>query len=364
MRGLIPIVEACEAAVTSGRRGVLATVVRVAGSAYRRPGARMFLVEGGSPVGLVSGGCLEEDLAERAAGVLDTGQPRTVVYDMRSPDDIVWGLGLGCNGEVRVLLERIEPPELPAYLRLVRECERRRETAVVATVFERWGEVDLESGQRFLIAGEASAASSPPASEAGRRLMEDAVGVWTEGRTAVRRYDTDAGGAEVLLEYLAPTPRLLLFGAGDDARPVVRMARELGWRVSVCDHRPAYAAAERFPEADEVRPADLPVDRWTAVVVMTHHFLNDRAILPRLLSTAAPYIGLLGPKKRAENLLAGVADDTASADRVFGPVGLDIGSETPEEIALSLLAEIQAVFAGRSGGSLRARDRPLHDGGA
>ena len=329
----------------------------------------MFLVEGGAPVGLVSGGCLEEDLAERAVRVLAEGRPETVVYDMRSPDDIVWGLGLGCDGEVRVLLEPIEPAAFPDYLGFIRDCERRRVTAVLATVFDGSADVGLERAQRLLLSSDAGTVSELPGGDIGRSLFQDATHVLDSGRTTVRHYAADAGTADVLLEYLAPSPRLLLFGAGDDARPVARMARQLGWRVSLYDHRPAYAEAERFPDVDEVRqvryealkPEDLPIDRWTAVVVMTHHFLNDRAILPLLLATDTPYIGLLGPKKRALNLLDGVGADPELRRRVFGPVGLDIGSETPEEIALSLLAEIQAVFSGRQGGFLRNRDRPLHD---
>lgn len=382
MRGQLAIVEACEAARTAGRPGVLATVVRVEGSAYRRPGARMFLAEGLPPVGLVSGGCLEEDLALRAAEVRASGRPSTVVYDMRSPDDIVWGLGLGCAGEVRVLLEvcpepatgRGGPAVLPEYMRFIGDCERARSTGVVGTVFESSGTIDLRLGERVLLSDPAGVAPAPPAGDARGRVIADARRVLQSGRSVVRRYQAGPGTAEVLLEYLAPSPRLLLFGAGQDAGPVVRLAQELGWRVSIFDHRPAYAGPGRFPGVDEVwqvdyrllEARDLPIDRFTAVVVMTHHFLNDRTLLPKLLSTPAPYIGLLGPRKRAQTLLAAAAEGAAGhvRERVFGPVGLDIGSETPEEIALSLLSEIQAVFAGRRGGFLRERDRPLHDGGA
>jgi xanthine/CO dehydrogenase XdhC/CoxF family maturation factor len=358
-----------------GATSVLATVVRVAGSTYRRPGARMLFPRGGEPLGLVGGGCLEADLAERAGAIFESGQAHTVVYDMRSPDDLVWGLGLGCNGEVRVLLERLDPADPPAYLPFLEGCVRRRRPGVVATVFAVEGGLAARVGERAAVDEDGRVACRIAGERLHDAVVADAREALRRRRSLVRAYEIDGGRVEALVEYVAPVVSLVVFGAGQDAVPLVRMAAELGWRVTVADHRPAWADRRRFPEAQAVRlvrfdrlDADAPpVDEFTAVVVMTHHFLNDLDLLRHLLSTPAPYLGFLGPRRRLENLLEELASrGTTPADdqraRLYGPVGVDIGSETPEEIALAALAEIHAVLSGRPAGFLRDVRGPLHGG--
>jgi len=374
MNGLEEIVAAALRAGREGRPAVLATVVQVAGSTYRRPGARMLVPAGGDPIGLVSGGCLESDLAERAEGVLESGAARTVVYDMRSPDDIVWGLGLGCNGEVRVLLEPLIPGAGDGHLAFLDRCARERRPGVVATVFEGSEGFDPAVGGRLTLDERGSEGGSVEPVALRAVLLRDAERVLEAGRTAVRSYDLAEGRAKALVEYVAPTVRLLVFGAGNDAPPLVRFARGLGWRVTVADDRPAYATAERFPEADEVAlvrfdaldPEAIPVDSRTPVLVMTHHFLHDLELMGFLMASPAPYLGFLGPKQRTDNLLEelakrGVRPTPEQRQRLHGPVGVDLGSETPEEIALAVLAEIQAVMTGRSAGFLRDRRAPIHE---
>jgi xanthine/CO dehydrogenase XdhC/CoxF family maturation factor len=374
MNGLGELIEAAARADREGRSAVLATVVKVAGSTYRRPGARMLIPEGGEPVGLVSGGCLESDLAERAKAVLASGEARTVVYDMRSPDDIVWGLGLGCNGEVRVLLERLAPGAPPGHLEFLRGCARARRAGVVVTVFEGQGELAPAVGRHLTLddAGTVGGSIDEPGLRAAAR--DDAERALAGHRSSVERYEIAGGQAEALVEYVPPAVSLLVFGAGNDALPVVGFAKRLGWQVTVADDRPAHARADRFPEADAVElvrfdaleAETLLVDANTAVVVMTHHFLHDLDLMHFLLSTEAPYLGFLGPRQRTENLLGelakrGVRPAPHQLDRVYGPVGVDIGADTPEEIALAVLAEIRAVLSGRTGGFLRDRRAPLHE---
>jgi xanthine/CO dehydrogenase XdhC/CoxF family maturation factor len=356
------------------RPAVLATVVKVIGSAYRRPGARMLFPTGRSPAGVVSGGCLEEDLAERAREVLASGKPRILVYDMRSPDDIVWGLGLGCNGEIRVLLEKLGSDESADHLKFLAACRSRGRRCVLATIFRVEGSVEAAVGDRLTLSEDESERGEIGERDVAERIMMDAESVLESGRSMVVSYETSGGEVEALIEHVAPPVSLLVFGAGSDARPLVRIAKEVGWQVAVFDHRPLYAAGEHFPEADGIRILDYDklkqlepdIGRGAAAVIMTHHFLHDRELLKFLLPKPLLYIGILGPRKRTENLLSelragGMEPSEDQLRRLHGPVGLDIGSETPEEIALAIVAEIRAVLTGRHAGFLKDRQGPLHD---
>jgi xanthine dehydrogenase accessory factor len=210
-----------------------------------------------------------------------------------------------------------------------------------------------------------SSALDTAATAAARRGIADR-------QTAIVPLEAPGGGGELFVEVLAPPVPLLVCGAGHDALPVVRLAHDLGWWVMVADSRPAFATRERFPEADEVFLVEdrdvaskVRIDRDTYAVVMTHNFLHDLEILRGLLTTPAHYIGLLGPRARTEKLLAelekqGVVLDGAQRARLHGPVGLDTGADSPEEIALSITAEILAVHNRRAATPLRERRGPIH----
>lgn len=354
MRELRDILAAHERLVREGGAAVLGSVVRVEGSTYRRPGARVMVLPDDRMLGLVSGGCVEADLLERSQPVRETGTPRLVRYDGRAEGDILWGLGLGCGGAVEVWLERIDaqrPGPLPWLARWV----AGRQRGAIATRFEGEG-----AGRRRSLG------------EDGRfdgDLVE--TGIDDALRTALER---GRGGVEdgVCVEVFEPPLRLAVFGAGPDAEPVVRIAGQLGWDVVVVDGRPAFAKPERFPAArvllrePRAAVAAAEVDVATFALVMTHHYLNDQAVLGDLLASPAGYIGLLGPRQRGEDLLddlreQGLPVDADQRARIHAPAGLDIGADSPEQIALSILAEMLAVSAGRSGGRLRERDRPIHD---
>jgi xanthine/CO dehydrogenase XdhC/CoxF family maturation factor len=370
MNEIVAICRAARETLARGERAVLVTVVRTVGSTYRRPGARMLFSESGRPVGFVSGGCLEADLAERARDVLASGATGTAIYDMRSPDDVVWGLGLGCGGEVRVLLERLDPPDVPPHLRFLERVVGGDPPGVLATVFDARGAAPARVGDRWYRTVEQRGEGAERLGEVVDGAVREVLGL---RRTAVRTFQAGRGEVDVLLEHVAPAPTLFVFGAGRDAVPVTALAATLGFRVIVADDRPAYASAANFPAADEVRViprerldrADLPIDRSSAVLVMTHHFLRDLEILALVLARPAAYVGILGPARRTELLLdelgARGLDVGAARARIRAPAGLDIGAETPEEIAVSALAEIRAVLAGRDGGPLRERDGPIHD---
>ncbi len=366
-------------AAAHGGELALATVVAAEGSTYRRAGAWMIVGRDGAPSGQVSGGCLEADLAERAAAVLARGAPELAAYDTRDPADLVWGLGLGCQGVVRILIEPLAGDRLRRLAELMARAAGLDEPAVLLTVLADAGEPG-RIGERLLVtaaAVDSTAVSAEAAGLPGEIVRDARESLRAGAAAAVRTY----GGIELAVEPLPPRTRLVLCGAGEDAVPLARLAGELDWRVLVVDHRPAFARRERFPGAEVLqldRPRDLagrlgPLHRRTAAVVMSHHVERDVGYAAALLPLGLPYLGLLGPRARGERVLAtvralaadrGAAAPATAADReppmVFAPVGLDIASETPQEIALSIVAEISAVLAGRGGGHLRDQAVPIH----
>ncbi len=327
---------------------VLATVVATQGSTYRKPGADMLIAGDGRAAGLLSGGCIEADLLERARQVLRSGEALRVEYDARTSDDVIWGLGLGCEGAMSILLTRIGPENGYQPLHYIEACREADRPGAVAWV------IASQSGQL------------------GRTYWPDAVDgaphrIATVLRDPASIRTTDAlsdGDETFLITPVQRPPRVVVLGAGPDAAPLVELAGLMQWRVDVKDHRPAYAVTERFPSARSVtlQPLEqLRPDQFTgydAAVVMSHHLLADRAYLAALADTAVPYVGLLGPATRRARLLHELGETAKKfGERLYGPIGLDIGAHTPETIALAIASEIQAVLRGRSGGSFRETAR-------
>jgi xanthine dehydrogenase accessory factor len=367
MKDVLDILAAYHAMTQAGGRAALATVVGVAGSAYRRPGAKMLILEDGRTVGAISGGCLENDVAEHAQQVIAGGAPKLVAYDTRSEDDEAWGVGMGCNGEILIFIEPLvsDAPDNPLLL-LNRFFQERREPFAIATVFRTHGDGGCAPG--FRLTATADALPVPNDDFALSQSLADALrAVFAAGKSRTETFTAGDAHAEAFLEYVSPPPHLKIFGGGPDARPIVALAAELGWRVTVIDHRPAMARAERFPTAEVVlsRYDDVATSPEDIALVMTHNYAHDREILRRLLTRPARYLGVLGPKRRTERILAELRLDgfvfaPETSANVYYPTGLDIGAETPQEIALSIVAEIQAALAGRTGAMLRARSGPIH----
>ena len=358
----------------AGRRGesaVLATVVGVQGSAYRRPGARLLLLADGRGVGAISGGCLEADVARRARQGGTPSGPFVLRYDTTSDEEIAWELGLGCGGVVDVLVERIDPVHRPPHLAFLRRCLDRRRSGVLARVVGAEGGWGVRVGDWLALEEGGGSAGNlcDPGLVAGVRA--DAADALRRGGSRRVAHDGPDGRIEVFHELLRPPPGFLVCGAGHDAPPVARLAGDLGWRVTVCDRRPALATRDRFPTADEVivcRPHDLlghvAPEPGGAAVVMTHDYTDDQCFLELLLSLPLFYIGILGSRRRTAGLLRDLAAGglrRRDEARLYGPVGLDIGAETPAEIALAVVAEVQAVLAGRAAGFLRDLPGPIHD---
>ena len=346
----------------------LATIVAVRGSTYRRPGARLLVPEEGAPIGNISGGCLEGDVADMARLVIDEGRARLAAWDLTADDDAVWGLGLGCNGAIEVFIEPAEKAaEVAEALRMALVEER---PISVITVLES-SRSGVEPGARIVVkpdgAGEGSLGDAEVDAAAVAAAHERLAAESSEIRTL-------PGGVRAFVEVLEPPLRLLICGAGHDAVPLVRAAASLGWNAEVVDDRPAFLTTERFPEAAGFVSVSAPeevssaarIDERTFVVVMTHNFLRDKEYLRTLLGSPAAYVGMLGPAARTERLLKELADEGtelsgADRERIHGPAGLDLGGEGPEEIAQSIVAEIVAVKRGRGGGFLKSRPGPIHD---
>jgi xanthine/CO dehydrogenase XdhC/CoxF family maturation factor len=334
----------------AGQPLVLATVFETLGSTYTKAGHRILLAADGDYRGLVSGGCLEGDLAERARSVVASDTPVAVTYDLRDAADELWGLSIGCNGLLRVFLQPLSPARAYEPFATLAECLRGTRPAAIATVVasER---AELPLGATVIVTdgpprcfGVVASAAASIASGA-RRVLE-------EGSARLEAAD----GASVLYASVAPVPRLLVLGAGLDAVPLVAMAAELGFAVTVSDHRPAYVARADFVRAERVvlvEPGNLattlPLAEFNAVVVMSHHLPTDRKYLAALAGVRVRYLGLLGPRARRDRLLAELGPaGNALRKTLRGPVGLDIGADSPESIALSVLAELQATLARRA----------------
>lgn len=308
---------------------VLATLVHVEGSSYRRAGARRLISSDGAAVGSISGGCLENDIQERAITLLESpDRCELVIYDTKSENDILWGTGTGCHGVVKVLLEKVE--QCPTWAEKIGMAENSRQNVTINTIWE------ISDQENFSL-GTSLAANS---------------GSVQPGTFA---------------QTISPSPHVIIFGAGDDAISLSRLIRATGWKNSICDPRANFATSGRFPTADQVLcfPAEEAVSQFdwddqTMAVVMTHHYRFDLPLLKVLVPMNLPFLGLLGPKERGARLLRDAEIPLESAN-LHNPIGLDLGGDGPEAVALSIVAEIQANLHGRDGQPLRNRTRPIHE---
>jgi xanthine dehydrogenase accessory factor len=342
---LLPLFERERAA---GRALALGVLVDTAGSTYRKPGALMLIAANGDYAGLISGGCLEGDLREHARTVIETGAARAMRYDLRGSDDLLWGLGLGCEGAMQILLLRTAAEngwQPLAHLAAALRAHRPTGIAVV-----------VESAQPDLPAGSVVLPGSAPASPAGAPLRElPAVQAALVAATAERqvRWVSDSS-VRLFVVPLSLPPRILLLGAGPDAVPVVDFATQLDWKVTLVDHRAAYAVAAHFPSAEGVilaRPdqlsSALELEAFAAAVVMSHHLPSDLGYLRALAASSVPYVGLLGPAARRERLIAELGPDARALHRrLHAPVGLPLGGRTPESIALAIVAQLHSFVHG------------------
>ena len=329
-----------------GKALVLASVYETEGSTYSKAGAQMLITGDGDFQGMLSGGCLEGDLAERARAVLESGTPQSVTYDLGQNDEELWGLGVGCDGLMRIFLQPVTPENQYEPFATMCKAYDGLTDQVAATVLES-GIAELAEGSA-LVTVDADVAFSDIGDQYAQQIQAEAGAALLQRQPRVSTISTDAGSLKILFSILRPPPRILVLGAGLDAEPVVRLACELGWRVTVQDHRPAYVESGDFATAEfvhcvpvtEVATA-INLHQFAAAIVMSHHLVSDRQYLRQLAATDIEYIGLLGPRDRRRRLLEELGD---VADRLLprlhGPAGLDIGGSGPASIALSIVAEI------------------------
>jgi len=351
----------------SKRQAALATVVNVRGSSYRSPGARMLITDDGRWVGSISGGCLEGDALRKARQVIMSKKPTTVTYDTREESNQNLGIGLGCNGVIDVLIEPIDPKDERNAIQLFEEFVDSDEPLALATIFRSL----QETGSKLLINTKGKVISGFEDETLNELVLPELMQVFESKKSKVKEY-MQHGEAEIFFELIQPAISLLIFGGGFDARPVSELAKSLGWNVSVTDECVAHIAPIFFPTADKLSlchrdfiDRDFKITPYTACVLMSHNYEYDRDVLKKIIKSNTPYIGILGPRKRFDKMQQEFSKDgfqltQEEIKRIHSPIGLDIGAEAPDEIAISIIAEIQSKFSSRPGGFLKHNDGPIH----
>ncbi|WP_187261472.1 XdhC family protein [Pontibacter beigongshangensis] len=372
MKEMQDIVRAFEVASSENKQTALATVVQVQGSSYRRPGARMLVTEDGQLTGAISGGCLEGDALRKARLAMAQQKKMLITYDTTDDDDAKLGVGLGCNGIIKILIEPIRPEDPANPVSILRTFLSKRQVAVLVTLFSGQNRAAHQPGTCLYLPENGLLVGRVAEQPLQEQLLADAREALLTQTSRTKTYTQADCSFTGFIEVLRPQVSLVVVGAGNDAIPVTAMAALLGWRITVIDGRSNYATAARFPAAHAVHvakpeqvPDQLTLDAQTVLVLMTHNYNYELALLRQLLPQHLPYVGVLGPKKKLNRLVnelqeEGLGLSEAAIRGLYGPVGLDIGAETSEEIALSILSEIKAVLAQRAGGLLRERTGAIH----
>jgi xanthine dehydrogenase accessory factor len=368
MKEIKEIIAAYRAHYHTGQPSALATVVQVDGSAYRRPGARMFVTASGQLTGAISGGCLEGDALRKAQAVIFQNKAKLVTYDTTDEDDQKFGVGLGCNGIIHVLIEPIDYNNPQNPVELLIKTQEKREISIVATLFSVPDPDYSQAGTLRLYKEKKIFGNSKLPENLEAIIVSESEDVAHSGKQMVRIYP-ELDGLAIFYQKIYPPIRLLLFGAGNDTKPLAAMANLLGWEVILIDGRSNHATKERFPSVDQIlvgQPDELlpqiETDAMTVALLMTHNFEYEKNALTFLNSFHLPYIGILGPKKKTEKMLNILKSngEVIIEDNLYAPIGLDIGAEGPEEIALAVCAEIRAVLNKKTPFFLRDKNGPIH----
>ena len=370
MKEFKTILEAFKKVDFTQRKSALATVVKVRGSSYRSPGARMLITDDGKWIGSISGGCLEGDALRKARQVMMSKVPMTVTYDTREESNQNLGIGLGCNGVIDVLIEPVDPNDINNPTLFFESILRMNAPVALATIFD--GVDKTIIGNKLLLTPGNTALHNFSNQQLENMITTDLLAVFETKKSEAKKYRTDEGETEVFVELIQPTVSLIIFGGGFDARPVSQLAKSLGWEVMVTDECVAHIAPIFFPDADKLSlchrefiERDVNITPYTACVLMSHNYEYDRDVLKKLLQSKTPYIGILGPRKRFDKMLKEFSEQDIEIGkeefhRIHSPIGLDIGAEAPDEIAISIIAEIQSKFSNRSGGFLKYQNGPIH----
>jgi xanthine dehydrogenase accessory factor len=372
MKEIREIIKAYDAAIHSGKKSAMASVVHLNGSSYRRPGARMLVTDEGEMTGAISGGCLEGDALRKAMLVLSQQQSKLITYDTSDEDDATIGLQLGCAGIIQVLFEPINQKDLNNPIQLLSKAVALRQQSVLVTLFSLEDKRNEQPGTCLLMEENGNISGTIPYPEIHDAIIEDIHQAMQQKTSSFKNYLGKNISVTAFIEYLQPPVSLVVVGAGNDAIPMMQIADTIGWEVSVVDGRSTHAKPERFVSACQVlvsKPEkvleQISIDQQTVFVMMTHNYNYDLAMLKALLMRKVTYIGMLGPKKKLDRMLDELHDEgieltEEQLSTIYGPAGLEIGAETAEEIALSIIAEIKAVLSGKPGGFLRNKQDVIH----
>ena len=361
MKEIKQIISAFEIALAEGKRSALATVVHVEGSSYRRPGARMLVTDDGKMIGAISGGCLEGDALRKAQLTIAQQIPKLITYDTRDDEDAFVGRQLGCAGVISVLFEPIDPTDPYNPIACLKQINNDRKNQLLITIFS------LGTKQIGTCFWQQDQKQWGRLSDEFTNIQQDIEQTFENHCSQFIQYKN---GYTVFFEFIPPVISLILVGAGNDVFSMSAIANVLGWEVHVLDGRSTHARQERFPSACQVlvgKPEALiekiDIDDRTAFVLMTHNYQYDLLMLKLLITKDIRYIGVLGPAKKLNRMLEdmGVELTKEKREQIFGPTGLNIGAETPEEIALSIITEIQAVMHNKAPRSLRDFATEIHD---
>jgi xanthine dehydrogenase accessory factor len=373
MKEIREIVKAYKAAKKEGKRVALGTVVHLEGSSYRRPGARMLVEDSGLMTGAISGGCLEGDALRKALLVISQNKSKLITYDTSDEEDAIVGAQLGCAGIIQVLLEPIDHENENNPIYLLEKTFLKRQNSVLITLFDINNKLQDQVGTCMLVEQGGEISGAIEISEINEDIHLNAQEAIQNKKSKFIHYDAEDKSISAFIEYMTPPISLIIIGAGNDAIPLVNIADCMGWEANVVDGRNNLAKRERFVAACQVlvsKPEQIlnhiTVDDHTVFVLMTHNYNYDLAILEILIENKdINYLGCLGPKKKFQRML----DDLAAKgkvltqeqiNKIYSPVGYDIGAETAEEIALSIVAEIKGVISEKAGASLRTKPDVIH----
>lgn len=372
MKELQDIIKKHEKANENNLKSALVTVVHLDGSSYRRPGARMLVNEDGKITGAISGGCLEGDAQKKALFTISEQKNVLFTYDTSKEDDSEMGIHLGCEGLIQVLFEKIDSEKKDNPIELLRKALSLRQKAVLVTLFHLDNKEKEQLGTCLLLQEDGTISGNIPLSLFKNSILGDLNEVMNNEESVFKQYKSGQESVTAFFEFIHLPVSLVVLGAGNDAIPLMKFADVLGWDFRIVDRRDTHANKERFPLASQTLVANpdvalnyLSYDKRTFFVLVTHSYKCDYYFLKSLCAADVPYVGILGPKKKLNRMLGelkegGVSLSQAKISTIFSPTGLDIGAETPEEIALSIIAEIQAVLKGKKGGMLTLKEEVIH----
>lgn len=367
MKEIKSIINAYNGISFSSTKAVLATVARVEGSSYRRTGARMLVLDDGTHLGGISGGCLEGDALRRAQKAMIQNKPSIYTYDTTQDDNHQIGVGLGCNGIIDVLFTPLDPEDKQNPVRLLESLSSTREPRVVISITDCDSRLNV-LGKATLFENELQFVESFTLKAIAETVLLDISDCLSRQTSKTATYNMGQDRIKVFIEIILPVTHLVIYGGNYDIHSLIRTTRELGWEVTVvtnilkADKALFSTASSVINNDDSAAPL---VDEYTAIILMAHDYKTDFNNLQKVLETKASYIGMLGPRKRAQKMfdnLTQTGNSVSKEDfqRIFAPAGLDIGANTPEEIALSIAAEIRCHFSGRNGMSLRLRQETIY----